>query len=340
MAINNNTRFLGIDSTKVNLIEKKDSVNNSIAEYFTAEEIASNSLEIIADGSIGGPGNIEHIVAASYPSGTIGEQSLIIRPLADINLSPNGNPFTASSIVFPKLENAWGVGFQSFSSIINLEFPNLISARQISIGNLSFLSSLNLNSLVSCSSVLNLGNLPSLQLNLPSLREANLQLNNLSGFPTTLDSSVLPVIETLGLNCFDQSVTNISLPTVITLTQLSIGSRNITTINLPNIVNFNLNFVGITNRPITTLILGGVGITKSWGSINRNPYIDLQSNALDQSSVDNILLTLASLDGTNGTTIVNTGTLLLNGGINQPPSQAGLNALQVLLSRGWGVSTN
>ena len=38
--INSNTRFLGIDSTKVNLIEKKDEQNNAVAAYFTAEEIA------------------------------------------------------------------------------------------------------------------------------------------------------------------------------------------------------------------------------------------------------------------------------------------------------------
>jgi len=57
MAINNNTRFLGIDSTKVNLIEKKDSVNNSVAEYFTADEISGGGLEgtsyvyVAADGT-------------------------------------------------------------------------------------------------------------------------------------------------------------------------------------------------------------------------------------------------------------------------------------------------
>jgi hypothetical protein len=38
--INNNTRFLGVDSTKVNLTEKKDSINNAVTQYYTAEEIA------------------------------------------------------------------------------------------------------------------------------------------------------------------------------------------------------------------------------------------------------------------------------------------------------------
>ena len=38
--INNNTRFLGVDSSKVNLTEKKDSINNAVTQYYTAEEIA------------------------------------------------------------------------------------------------------------------------------------------------------------------------------------------------------------------------------------------------------------------------------------------------------------
>ena len=36
--INNNTRFLGVDSTKVNLTEKKDALNNAITEYYTLED--------------------------------------------------------------------------------------------------------------------------------------------------------------------------------------------------------------------------------------------------------------------------------------------------------------
>jgi hypothetical protein len=41
--INNNTKFLGVDSTKVDLTEKKDALNNAITEYYTAEEIGAFS---------------------------------------------------------------------------------------------------------------------------------------------------------------------------------------------------------------------------------------------------------------------------------------------------------
>jgi len=43
--INNNTRFLGIDSTKVNLIEKKDELNNSVAAYYTIDEMTALPVE-------------------------------------------------------------------------------------------------------------------------------------------------------------------------------------------------------------------------------------------------------------------------------------------------------
>jgi hypothetical protein len=44
--INNNTRFLGVDSTKVNLTEKKDSINNAVTGYYTAEEILAPKYKV------------------------------------------------------------------------------------------------------------------------------------------------------------------------------------------------------------------------------------------------------------------------------------------------------
>jgi hypothetical protein len=38
--MNSNIKFLGVDSTKVDLKEKKDFRNNGVTEYYTAEEIA------------------------------------------------------------------------------------------------------------------------------------------------------------------------------------------------------------------------------------------------------------------------------------------------------------
>lgn len=44
--INSNTRFLGVDSTKVDLTKKKDSLNNAVGSYYTADEINSAALPV------------------------------------------------------------------------------------------------------------------------------------------------------------------------------------------------------------------------------------------------------------------------------------------------------
>ena len=43
--IDNNTRFLGIDSTKVDLTKKKDELNNSVGAYYTLDEMAALPVE-------------------------------------------------------------------------------------------------------------------------------------------------------------------------------------------------------------------------------------------------------------------------------------------------------
>lgn len=299
--------------------------------------VGETFLDIIADGSIGGPTVISFYPEAIVPAGTIGTQSLKVDFLPDIS-SYGLEGFTASYVAFPTLENAQSIAFVQCPSLFTLELPNLIFAKSIRIeSNINF-TTLNLNSLVTCQNNLSFSDIPNAQLNFPSLTTARVSLNNNSSI-VSVDSSVFPVIETLGLSIQDGSTLNVFLPTVKTLTELNIYANNLTTANIPNVVNFTNSYMGINYRPmLTSLILGGVGITKKWGS--GNPYINFSNNALDQSSVDNILTMLASLDGTNGTTISNNGTLLLNGGSNQGPSGAGLSVITVLLNRGWNISTN
>jgi hypothetical protein len=55
--------------------------------------------------------------------------------------------------------------------------------------------------------------------------------------------------------------------------------------------------------------------------------------ALDQQSIDNILV---SLDTSGMVSIL----LSLNGGTSSPPGAAGLAAIASLQSKGWGITTN
>jgi len=61
---------------------------------------------------------------------------------------------------------------------------------------------------------------------------------------------------------------------------------------------------------------------------------------LDQASVDGILVSLAALDGTNGTTAYSSKTINLSGGTSSAPSATGLAARTVLLARSCTVTTN
>jgi hypothetical protein len=44
--ITSNIKFLGVDSSKVDLTEKKDALNNAITEYYTAEEIVAPKYKV------------------------------------------------------------------------------------------------------------------------------------------------------------------------------------------------------------------------------------------------------------------------------------------------------
>lgn len=69
-------------------------------------------------------------------------------------------------------------------------------------------------------------------------------------------------------------------------------------------------------------------------------YTDCSNNALSQASVDNVLVRLAALDGTGGTTSYDNKTVDLSGGTDAAPSATGLAAKATLEGRGCTVTVN
>jgi hypothetical protein len=65
----------------------------------------------------------------------------------------------------------------------------------------------------------------------------------------------------------------------------------------------------------------------------------MTSCALNQTSVDNILVQLAKLDGTNGTTLLSNRTITITG-TSSAPSATGNAAKATLVARGCTVTTN
>ena len=68
--------------------------------------------------------------------------------------------------------------------------------------------------------------------------------------------------------------------------------------------------------------------------------VNISSCALDETSVNYILTTLAGLDGTNGTTSYDSRTVNVSGGTNAIPGTAGLEAIAILEGRGCTVYYN
>ena len=64
-------------------------------------------------------------------------------------------------------------------------------------------------------------------------------------------------------------------------------------------------------------------------------YLDFSGNALDQTSVNGLLVAINSTRAVGAT-----GTLKLEGGSNAAPSGAGITAKTALTNAGWTVSTN
>jgi hypothetical protein len=71
-----------------------------------------------------------------------------------------------------------------------------------------------------------------------------------------------------------------------------------------------------------------------------NGTVDFSGNALDETSVNYILTTLAGLDGTNGTTSYNSKIVNVSGGTNAIPGTSGAAAIVTLEARGCTVTRN
>ena len=71
-----------------------------------------------------------------------------------------------------------------------------------------------------------------------------------------------------------------------------------------------------------------------------NGNVSFENCALDQASVDAILVKLASLDGSNGTTVYEYQNIYVHNGTNAYPSETGLDAITTLQGRGCNVYYN
>lgn len=334
-------------------------VQSGSTKKTTAADIAAlggggglGTLDIEANGSVGGPVAITYNFAAAVPATVNGEVSIPVTGVPNINLSSGGGygggAFDATTLSFPTLQYAGDFQVYSTSTLQVLSAPALvnISGYTFTFNSNTALTTLNFPSLTKVRGM-QFGNTPLLTtLNFPLLAEVEqLQIQNSNPGITGWRQTNFPALRKVtqfnyGYNYLESFEIDLPLLTDNTNGFNGSNSSNLTSVNLPGLINLSGNF-GIGNmNQLTNFVYGTVGVTKTCGPAGYNPYISIQNCPLTQASVDGILTVLASLDGTNGTTASNNGNLYLYGGGMAAPSSVGLAARSVLLSRGWYVQTN
>jgi len=172
---------------------------------------------------------------------------------------------------------------------------------------------------------------------MPSLKVINSVLANSN---VALQTLILPeLLYGRFTDSTNSAIQSVNLPKVKYLGSLTLtGTKNfLTSIQLPVIEYCGTITFPTVSVSLSTFTFGSS--LKFYGNNNTTGNFITTSNALNQASVDNILISLANLDGTNGTTAFSTRTVTVTG-TSATPSAAGLVAKATLVSRGCTVTTN
>jgi hypothetical protein len=308
-------------------------------EKFAAQVAPPETLDIIADGTIGSSTIVNYQFSAEIPGTINGQISIPVTNVPQINIvNYSGAPTTATLLEFSNLTKA------SSLSVILLNLLELISCPELKsvfsslqINDNINLKVLNFPKLININNGLTFGNTPLLtEVNFPLLEIAAFQIGQNSGLTGCYQSS-FPSLKSAGFSLQYNNISTfeIEMPLVTTLTGFS---GQFTRVYLPNLININTTYIGASNSPnLVEFNIGTPGILKSFAN---NSYMPLMNSGFNEESVNNLLILLASLDGTNGTTISSNGQLDLQGGTNAAPSGDGLIAKDKLLARGWFIQTN
>lgn len=150
------------------------------------------------------------------------------------------------------------------------------------------------------------------------------------------------------------SLTTMSLP-AFRSGEMSFVVNALTSLSLPAYEDDGGNGIDITANSLTTMSLpaivsNGFGITLTMASLQNFSFgstlkslagnLTIAGAALTQASVNGILVSLAALDGTGGTTLFENLTVDLSGGTSATPSGAGLTAKTALEGRGCTITVN
>lgn len=231
-----------------------------------------------------------------------------------------------TSISFPALNSYigfFGNEFSGSSSLLSFSMPSLkFIDGNWSLNSFSSLTSLDVSSLETINGSFNPYGMNSLtSFNLGSLYTCGaINVNSMSSL-TTLNFSSLTYCTGTIVSSSMAALTTFSLPSIVHISPTSSSGT---------MIGFTSGTASLTNFSIGSSIkrIGGTG-----GNVL------FTSCALNQASVDNILVRLAALDGTGGTTAFSNRTVTITG-TSSTPSATGLAAKATLVARGCTVTNN
>ncbi len=264
--------------------------------------------------------------------------SLSLNSLTAMNgsFSPTMNALTSLSL--DSLETVSGEFAPTMNALTSLSLSSLTTISGSFVTTMSALTSLSLDSLATVSGAF--------EPTLDALTSLSLPAFTSGGFYPNVDSCTsmsLPLWHDDGAGegfGFSTAATAINFPSLVDVTggwyeNGGAGYASVLTFDFPAIVTLAGGVVIGTATSCTALNLGS-GLQ----SAGTNTDFKFQNAALTQASVDDILMKLAALDGTGGTTIFQNQTVNLSGGTSASPGASGITAAATLTGRGCTVVTN
>lgn len=346
----NYTNLINVTTITINYTKITGSISISNSKKLTSMSFPN----LVSCSSIGAPACVD-LTTFSAPNLTHGS----------INLN---NTYSLATLNIPLLKFSPNI-YVTIAKIAGaLIFPELVYCGSMTVTNAEFMTSLEAPKLVYCGnfpSIANTGN-TTFTYNFPLLAEigtgglstglntnvtlpaltiihgggltlycngtrtftANLLeiINGTVALTSNFIAYDLPALKTInGIISFTSCASSVRLafPSLVAVAELYYSS--VVAINITTCTAFTTFVFPTTLKRVGNIYCKNVIITGC---------------ALTQVSVDSILVQLAALDGTNGTTLYSGATISLGGGTSATPSATGLTAKATLVARGCTVTHN
>jgi hypothetical protein len=262
-----------------------------------------------------------------------------------------------TTLDFSSLVVATGSFGGTFPNATSINLDNLTTATGNFNPDIDVVTALDLPLLATIGGFFDVNDTTALSFTAPSLTDVTGNMNAIFNGATTLDLTALTTVGgyfslSYGGGTVDLSalvsvggkftltlpnVTSIDLSALTTITGV-LSMNNfalVSTVDFPSIVTIGLgiqpDFIGMAGVQNFSL---GSGLLLVGGDV------EMKSAAFTQATVDGILVSLAALDGTGGTTSYDNHDVDLSGGTSATPSATGLTAKATLILRGNTVTTN